>query len=139
MLIKDPGSLAASGGCNFDVCVVDTDAPSYRCQAVLQGAEDEKKQKYSNACVARRASFTPLCVSVDGLLGNEAAFFIRRLANSLSAKWEKPFSVVMGWVRAHLAFAILHATMVCVRGFCQKWRSSAIMDGALLFETIFHN
>ena len=31
----------------FDVCVVDTDAPSYRCrspQAMLQSAEGEKKQ-----------------------------------------------------------------------------------------------
>jgi len=37
---------------------------------------------------------------VDGLLGHEDAFFIRLLAESLSAKWEKPFSVVMGWVRA---------------------------------------
>jgi len=45
--------------------------------------------------MARRA---PLCVSVGGLLGNEASFFIHQLADSLSAKWEKPFSVVMGWV-----------------------------------------
>ena len=58
--------------------VVDTDAPSYYSrspQAVLRSAEVEKKRKYSLACQARRASFTPLCFSVDGLLGGEANVF----------------------------------------------------------------
>ena len=76
--------------------------------------------------MANRASFTPLCVSVDGLLSNEAAFFICQLADSLSAKWEKPFRVVMGWVPARLSFAILRAFLVCVRDSRQKWRSLGI-------------
>jgi len=57
--------------------VVDTDTPSYRSispKTVLQGAEGEKKRKYGSACVTCRASFTPLCVSVDRLLSKEAAF-----------------------------------------------------------------
>jgi len=62
----------------------------------------------------------PLCVSVDGLLGKEVAFFIHRLADNLSTK---PFSVVMGWIRARLAFAVLRAMLVCVRRSRQKWRS----------------
>jgi len=72
------------------------------------------------ACIACRASFTPLCVSVDGLLGNVAAFFICQLADSLSAIREKRFSVVMRWVRASLSFAILCATLVCVKGSQQS-------------------
>ena len=44
---------------------------------VLCSAEVEKKRKYSLACQSRRASFTPLCVSVDGLLASEARFFAR--------------------------------------------------------------
>ena len=57
----------------FDVRVVDTDAPSYQSrspQAVLRTAEVEKRRKYGAACLARRASFTPLCFSVDGLFGS---------------------------------------------------------------------
>ena len=80
----------------FDVRVVDTDAPSYQSrspQAVLRTAEVEKRRKYGArygaACLARRASFTPLCFSVDGLFGSEADYFLRRLADSLSVKWEK--------------------------------------------------
>ena len=81
--------------------MVDTDAPSYRSQspeAILHSAEVEKKKKYSAACLAHRASFTPLCFSVDGMLGNEARFFLRRLADRLSSKRERPCSLVMGWV-----------------------------------------
>ena len=38
--------------------------------------------------------FTPLCVSVDGMLGSEAAFFVKRMSDFLAAKWERPYSVV---------------------------------------------
>ena len=62
----------------FDIRVVDTDAQSYLCHApsrVLLNAEVEKKNKYAEACAARRAHFTPLCFSVDGLAGSEANCF----------------------------------------------------------------
>ena len=84
---------------------MDTDAPSYRSQspeAVLHSTGVEKK-KYSAACLARCASFTPLCFSVDGSLGTEARFFLRRLADRLSFKWERPYSLVMG-SDCHLLF-----------------------------------
>jgi len=74
----------------FDVYTVDTDAPSYRSRSpetVLHSAEVEKEKKYITACVARHASFNPLCFSVDGMLGAEANFFLRRLADRLSSKW----------------------------------------------------
>jgi len=45
-------------------------------------------------------------------------------------------SVVMGW-DARLFFAILRATLVCVRGSRQKWKSLGIINGAPLFETTF--
>ena len=68
----------------FDVRIVDTDAPSYHSRTlpdVLQSAELEKNRKYLQACQDRRAAFTPLCVSVDGLLGKETDFFIRCLCD----------------------------------------------------------
>ena len=99
----------------FDIRVVDTDAQSYRARTpcdVLGTAEAEKKRKYLQACQDRRATFTPLCVSVDGMLGSETEFFVKRLGDFLAAKWERPYSVVMGWVRARQFFG-LHCC-VCV-------------------------
>ena len=64
----------------FDIRVVDNDARSYRAHTphdVLSTAEGEKKRKYLQACQDWRAMFTPLCVSVDGMLSSEAAFLLR--------------------------------------------------------------
>ena len=103
----------------FDIRIVDTDARSYSARSprdALDTAEGEKKRKYLQACQDRRATFTPLCVSVDSMLGSEAEFFVRRLGDFLAVKWERPYSVVVGWVRAHLSFAILWASLLCVHG-----------------------
>ena len=119
----------------FDIRVVDTDARSYRSRSprdVLRTAEGEKKRKYLQACQNRHATFTPLCVSVDGMLGSESEFFVKRLSDFLAVKWERPYSVVTGWVRARLSFAILRAALLCVRGSRTKWRSLGIIDGASL-------
>jgi len=119
----------------FDIRVINTDAQSYSAHtslAVLYSVEAEKKCKYSQACHDCRATFTPLCVSVDGVLGPETEFFVKRLSDFLAAKWESPYGVVMGWVRARLSVAILRAMLLCVHGSHTKWRSLGIIDGASL-------
>jgi len=116
-----------------DIKVVDTDARSnHACNPcdVLSSTEGKKKCKYLQACQDRRTTFTPLCVSVDSMLGSEVEFFVKRIGGFLAAKWERPYNVVMGWVRAHLSFAILWAALLCVRGSRTKWRSLGIVDGA---------
>jgi len=81
----------------------------------LLSAKGEKKCKYLQAYKDRRDTFTPLCVSVDGMLSSEAEFFVKRMGDFLAAKWERPYAVVMGWVRALLSFVILWpALCVCV-------------------------
>ena len=110
--------------------VIDTDAQSYASRtvdAVLCSAEQEKKRKYS-AVEDRRASFTPFVVSVDGVLGHDAQHLMKRLCDQIAVKWEKSHSEVMGWVRARMAFAILRATNLCLRGSRVKWRSGHGMD-----------
>ena len=52
----------------------------------LGSAEVEKKCKYLQACHDQHATFTPLCVSVDGMLGSEAEFFVKRLGDFLAAR-----------------------------------------------------
>lgn len=79
----------------FDIRVIDTDAQSYSNMSpidVLVNAEREKKEKYGAACNKRRAIFTPLCVSVDGMMGREANRFIQHLVDQLSLTWEKNYS-----------------------------------------------
>jgi len=119
----------------FDIKAIDTDAWSYSARtslAVLCLAKAEKKCKYSQACHDRCATFTSLCVSVDGLFGPEMEFFVKRLSDFLAAKWESPYGVVMGWVRDRLPFTILWAMLLCVHRSHTKWRSLGIVNGASL-------
>ena len=64
------------------------------------------------------------------MMGHEAAMFLKRIADLLSAKWETDYGLVMGWIRTRLSFAILHATLLCIRGCRTKWRSLGLVDGA---------
>ena len=73
----------------FDIRVVDTDARFYRARSprdVLGSAEVEKKRKYLQACQDQHATFTPLCVSADGMLASEAQFLVKRLGDFLAAR-----------------------------------------------------
>ena len=119
----------------FDIGVIDTDAQSYQShspQTVLASAEAEKKCKYSTACSDRRASFTPLCFSVDGLLGCGADVFLKQLANRLFDTWDRSFSDVLRWIHLKLAFSLLRAVAVCLHGSRTKWRSLGVEDGAAI-------
>ena len=101
----------------FDARVTDVDAPSYLSRSVvdvLATAEEEKKWKYVTAAEARRASFSSFVVNVDGALGHEAVLFLRRLADKLSAGWEKSYREVQGWIKAQLSLAVIRATDLCL-------------------------
>ena len=83
----------------FDIRVVDTDTLSYLRHAlskVLLNAEMERKNKYAEACAARRTHFTPLCLSVNGLAGSEATCFLKRMACRLSSLWDRSYVEVLG-------------------------------------------
>ena len=116
----------------FDVRVLDSDAPSYlqrNPEVVLRNAEREKKLKYIEVCERRHATFTPLCVTVDGLVGPEMSLFLKRLADRISSKWDQQYATTLHWLRTKLSFALVRATDLCIRGSRSKWRGLGIEDG----------
>uniref|UniRef100_A0A1X7U883 Uncharacterized protein n=1 Tax=Amphimedon queenslandica TaxID=400682 RepID=A0A1X7U883_AMPQE len=70
----------------FDVRVLDTDAKSYLHRSPHSILATAEREKYFAACVDSHVSFTPLCFSVDGLMGTEAKSFLDRLGNFLAVK-----------------------------------------------------
>ena len=52
----------------------------------------EKKKLYKKAVEDRRGTFTPFVTSVDGLLHREAEHFLKHIATSIAAKWEKSYA-----------------------------------------------
>uniref|UniRef100_A0A1X7SXM5 Uncharacterized protein n=1 Tax=Amphimedon queenslandica TaxID=400682 RepID=A0A1X7SXM5_AMPQE len=65
-------------------------------------------------------------------MGKEATCFVKRIGDGLSSKWNKPYSEVVCWLRTRLSFAIIRASILCLRGARSKWRSINTPDGATL-------
>jgi len=63
-------------------------------------------------------------------LAQRLIIFLHKLADSLSTKWYKSYSVVMGYVRSRLSVA---SVIVC-GGSRTKWRSLGLIDGTAIVE-----
>ena len=104
----------------FDNRITDADAPSYLSsnlswEATAKRAVTEKKKKYASVGEELRCSITPLVCSTDCVLQTEYTTYQCRLASRLAAKWEKPFSTVMAWVRVKTQFSIIRAVDLHLR------------------------
>jgi hypothetical protein len=119
----------------FDVCILNADSPSLRnlsVEAIFEQRKTTKRQTYSEAAEARRASFTPFIATCDAVLDKEAEGYLKRLAIFLSEKWESPYSKTVGWVRARIQIGILRSASLCFRGYRTKWRDAGAEDFAAL-------
>ena len=121
----------------FDNRILNADAQS-RIQnntsykTALKGAAKEKRTKYGKACEDIRSSFTPLVCTTDGCLHRKFTAFLKRLTSKLSAKWHKPFSQVMGWVRVKIQFGLIRAIDLRLRSSRKRIRGIGLEDGAAL-------
>jgi hypothetical protein len=60
----------------FDICILNADATSYQnkpLKSIFQARKQTKKEKYSAAAEARRASFTPIIASCEAIFDCEAS------------------------------------------------------------------
>ena len=66
------------------------------------------------------------------LAGSKAVCFLKRLTIGLSSRWDRSYPEVLCWIQTRPAFAILHATGLCVLGSRSKWRCLGLEDGAAI-------
>ena len=79
--------------------------------------EKRKKREYLERIRnVEHGDFTPLVVATTGGIGPEGSMTLKRLAWRLAEKKEMHISLVAGWLRCRLSFALLRATLVCLRG-----------------------
>eukprot|EP00957_Ditylum_brightwellii_P107093 8171146-Ditylum_brightwellii.AAC.1 len=84
----------------IDVRITDTDAKSYilhPLETVLAAQEKGKKGKYLNSCLEQNHHFSPFVVSVDGMLGKQAA-------------------MATNYVKTMMSLSIMRATKCCLQG-----------------------
>ena len=98
--IKARGFLNLAQDAYFDVRVFHPNAPCYRSRdlvSVCKQHESAKKREYNQRIQnVEHGVFTPLVFTTTGSMGREGTTFYKRLADMLSHKQEKPYSVVMG-------------------------------------------
>ena len=76
----------------------------------------------------RQGTFSPFVTSVDGLIHIEEEDFLKHIATSIAAKWEKSYAETRAFVRARLLFALIRASSLCLRGSMVEWRSRLGFD-----------
>ena len=68
---------------------------------------------------------------MDGLLAPEARFFVQRLSDSLSMKWEQPFGVVSSHPSCSFVVCAWQSRQVEKLGNC-RWGITADVDSQLI-------
>ena len=108
----------------FDVKVVSPLARS-NCDipisTLLDSAEKAKSRKYRERIISvEHGDFSPLVFTSSGAMGPQCQIVLRRLAERISERQSLQRSVVSGWLRCRLSFALLRTTLLCVRGTRRK-------------------
>ena len=119
----------------FDVSAFTPFAPSYKgksLSACFEMHEKRKRREYLERIRnVEHGDFTPLIVATTGGIGTHGSMVIKRLSKALAVKRNQHVSVVAGWLRCRLSFAILRSAIVCLRGsrpLRQKQEDEAPID-----------
>ena len=104
----------------FDVKVVSPYAKSYArmsTSTLFRMAEQAKTREYEERIRnVEHGDFNPLVFTTAGGMAPQSQIVVKKLAAVLSEKQGISRSVVTGWLRCRLSFALLRTTLLCVRG-----------------------
>jgi len=88
---------------------------------LFHSAERQKIREYKERILnVEQADFTPLVFTCTGGMAPQSHLVMKRLAEKLSTKQNIHVSVVSGWLRCRLSFALLRTTLLCVRATRSK-------------------
>ena len=104
----------------FDIRIAHLNAESNKnlsTEKILARHENEKKRAYNRRVLeTEHGSFTPLVFGSNGAMGRECATYHKLLAQKISLKEDKPYSIVMSWIRTKLSFSLIKSALLCLRG-----------------------
>ena len=65
-------------------------------------------------------TFTPIVLTVKGVMGQECNTFHKSLAEKLSKKKGEKYDDIIRYIRVKLSFLVLKASLLCLRGSRQR-------------------
>ena len=90
-------------------------------RSLFRNAEQAKIREYRDRIRdVEHADFNPLVFTCACGITPQCHLVLKRLAEQLSKKQNIPLSVVSGWLRCRLSFALLRTTLLCVRATRRK-------------------
>jgi len=108
----------------FDVKVVSPFARSYSHlsqESLFRMAEKAKMREYRERILeVEHGDFNPLVFTTVGGMAPQCQVVVKKLAEKLAFKQNLNLSVVAGWLKVRLSFALLRTTLLCVRGTRKK-------------------
>ena len=107
----------------FDIRVFYPQVRSYRHRTLEQlyrsHGQDKRRDYEDRVRNVERGTFTPLVFSATGGAGPAATTFLKRLADKVAEKRNSSYAHTVGWLRCRLSFALLRASLLCLKGSIQ--------------------
>ena len=88
---------------------------------MMKTAEKAKMREYRERIRDdEHADFNPLVFTTMGAMAPQCQIVVKKLAEKLNEKQGTNQSVVTGWLRVRLSFALLRTSLQCIRGTRRK-------------------
>ena len=104
----------------FDIRVTNADCESQKekpLKTVLRNHEQEKKRAYNSRIIeVEQGTFTPIVLTIKGVMGPEASQFHKTLAQKIAEKTGERYDDVTRLIRVKMSFLVLRASLLCIRG-----------------------
>ena len=111
----------------LDVRVFNPYAPSnctFSLPACYHRHEQEKRRRYDRRIrEVERSSFLPVVLSATGGCGKGATALLKRIAHLQASRSKEPYSVLIALLWCRLGFALLRASVMCLRGARRVWHA----------------
>ena len=86
-------------------------------KSILKNHEGEKKRNYNARIMdIEHGTFTPIVVTVKGVVGPEGSRFHKELAEKIATKTGERYDDVTRLIRTKISFLVLRAALLCLRG-----------------------
>ena len=117
----------------FDLCITNADADSNKertVAAVLRSREQAKKTQYNQRIMdIDHGTFTPLILTIKGVMGHECEKFFKTLAEKLAKKKGERYEEIMRYIRIKVSFLVTKAALLCLRGTRVNTKSKVTEEG----------
>jgi hypothetical protein len=104
----------------LDIRMTNADCETHKnktLKAVLRYNEQQKKNHYNTRVVEmEHGTFTPIVLTIKGVMGPEANCFHKTLAEKIATKTGERYEDVTRLIRVKISFLVLRAAILCLRG-----------------------